>query len=158
MMRELQGSPPQLAEGQDLLLVKRLPNGGYERAIRVARGDTVRFSMELNNTSYSGIENMAAAAHVSRMAGGCWRVLVWVHSTAPTIHSYPVYLVNPARQDIRVLPIAGSTKLWLWDTSDHKDHRLSTLQDGILSPSGIPVPYTMQGGTTWFVDFDARIK
>jgi hypothetical protein len=149
--RALQGSPGQLAGGSDLLLVKVLPHGRYERAVRVSAGDTVSFSMQLSNTAYGGINNVAVAAPLRRMTGGCWRVVVDVHSSSPSIHSYPAYLVPPSGTNSRLVIVRGSTIFY------DGTRRVATLNDTIAA-SHADVPYTLDGGTTYFVNFDVRIK
>jgi hypothetical protein len=154
-MRALQDSPPALTGGPNVLVVKVLPHGQYERAVRVKRGETVRFSIDLHNGGYGGGNNVVVSSSLRSVPGGCWKIVAEAHSTTDaTVHttSYPVFLVGPKSEKTRLVLVPRTTILF----NEHAQ-RIATLDDTIVT-STVAIPYTLDGGSVNFVNFDVRVQ
>ena len=78
-------------------------------------------------------------------------VVAEVRSSSPSIHSYRAYLVPPSGVNTRLVIVPGSTIFY------EGTRRGATLNDTVAA-SYVDVPFALKGGTTYFVNFDVRLR
>ena len=147
-------SPGQLASGGRSLVGRVIPSGKYTQVVRVNSGDQVKLSIGLHNTEYGSVDNVVLRARLAAYGKGCWRVTAASRSRTEdggTATFGPVLIVWPAGQASGLEYVHRSTELL-----DENGGVLGRLRDGLVA-AGVPVPYAIPGGTTYFVNCLVRV-
>jgi hypothetical protein len=144
----LAGSPGQLAQGNNLYMVKNLTQGGgYAKTISTSCNDEVQYSMELANTGFADLHNVTLKATLPSSGGVSTATATTdLGGNSGADDSVTVNLGSNQTQSLE----NGTTALY-----DSNAHAIRTLSDTITS--GINIG-TLNGSTTVFVNFKAKVS
>ena len=149
------GSPGQLGGGVNIVEERLLPSGTYADVVRATAGDQIEMSIELSNTAYGSIQNLVVKVQLVPEHSWCWRATASASSKVTpggNAKLGSVYVLLPKARPTTVNYVPRSTKLY-----PGSDEKPVNLKDGILE-AGLPLPYQLTGGTTWFVNFLAEVR
>jgi hypothetical protein len=144
----LAGSPGQLAQGNNLYMVKNLTQGGsYAKTISASCNDEIQYSMELANTGFADLHNVTLKATLPSSGGVSTATATTdLGGNSGADDSVTVNLGANQTQSLA----NGTTVL-----NDSNAHAIKTLTDTITS--GINLG-TLNGSTTVFVNFKAKVS
>lgn len=143
-------------DGGSGMRARVLPGGSFLQVIKVVAGDEVEISALLHNGNFSAADGISVSASISPDHGRCWRLDEAVRvQTSPggeaRLGPALILLENGGPATLRY--VQGSTKL-----EDHEGRTLAVgLPDG-MTRGWISLPYSVPGGTAYFLSFRVRVQ
>ena len=142
----LAGSPGQLAGGDNYLVKNVTKGGSYSNSVSASCGDELKYSMQLSNTQFGGLNNVILKATLPTNGGVSTATATTdLGGASGTSDTASVSLPNGATQSL----INGTTVLY-----DGNATAIKTLPDTIVNGVNIG---TLTGSTTEFVNFKVKV-
>jgi hypothetical protein len=131
------------------------PKGSFIQVIEASVGNEVEVSAQLHNSGYDGLEGVAVAASISGYHEDCWRIIEAARDETPGMlgdaRFGPILIRLKGAKRAALEYVKGSTTLL-----DREGHLVVTLPDGVVT-RGIPIPFSIPGGYTDYLNFRVRI-
>jgi hypothetical protein len=146
-------SPGQIA-GE--LKVRVVPDGRFHGLIHVPVGSEVEVSALLHNPAYSAAEGISVSASIAADRGTCWRIIAHARTRSlPGVRALlgPSLILLKGGASATLEYVEGSTKLF--------DEQGRTLAEGLsddVTTDHILLPYSVPGGTAYYLNFRMRVK
>lgn len=122
--------------------------------LRARSGEEVDLSVMLSNTQYGTVRQVAVAVGIAERLGECWRLDGVIHAAGENdTHFGPMLIQSQSGlESEQLMYVSSSTRLLEEDGNE-----LAKLPDRIVG-EGVRLPYSLPGGTSYYVDFRMKLK